>query len=111
MSTHTETKDSAYNLHFEIAKMTNYAYYLLEARTGAATWDFLSASSSVGKHSPGPQVYPALPGQSLASNSDLTILLTFFNAVSSRALDLIQPGQCDTQCFLLFLNLLEGFSE
>lgn len=83
----------------QVKWQTTLIYPLEERRTGAATRDFLPASSLVGKRSPGPQVYPGLLGQMRALFRVWLQRGTFqfywrFSAWcqgASRALDLISP--------------------
>lgn len=83
----------------QVKWQTTLIYPLEECRTGAASWDFLLASSLLGNHSPGPQVYPGPLGQMRAPFRVWLQRGTFqfcwrFSAWcqgAGRALDLIGP--------------------
>lgn len=81
----------------QLKRQSTPIYLLEEYRTGISFQHEVRS----GKHRPCPTVYSTLlghmPSSVLSSKSDRPILRTFVTMVPAAFLDLVQPGQCDTQ--------------
>lgn len=97
-------KKTAYNLHFKTATMTNYAYLSMR---GGQNWSrHLGFPFSIKFRGETQPWSPRLP-RSVRSDAEPRAEADFKERLSSstdvsqhgprRALDLIQPSQCDTQ--------------